>query len=361
MKIDKAPVLLTVMLVCAMLIAACSAQPTPIPLPTVIPTQTPIPTPTFAPFVPMDAAAQADALGRGMNFGNMLEAPSEGAWNVTLQESYFDAVKDAGFKTIRLPVRWSAYTSAEPPYTIDPAWFERVDWAVQNALARDLNIVVNVHHYSELMTDTERELPRFQAMWRQIAEHYKDYPANLVFELYNEPNGMSAKRWNEIAAETLEGVRESNPTRNVMLGGTDFNSVNGLLELQLPKDDPHLIATFHYYLPLEFTHQGADWVNGSNAWLGTTWGTGNDKSYIDYDMDRASRWAKENARPLWLGEFGAYRKADMDSRAKWTAYTAREAERHKINWAYWDFAADFAAYDRAENAWIQPLLKALMP
>ena len=37
-------------------------------------------------------------------------------------------------------------------------------------------------------------------------------------------------------------------------------------------DDAHLIVTFHYYLPFEFTHQGAEWIgDASNAWLGTTW------------------------------------------------------------------------------------------
>lgn len=345
-----------------LLIAACTAQPAPAPLPpTAAPTPVPTATPTPEPFVAVDATEQAAQLGRGINFGNMLEAPVEGAWGIILQESYFDAVQEAGFQTIRLPVRWSAHASDTAPYTINEDLLRRVDWAIAMATQRDLNIVVNMHHYQELMTDGEGQRARFAAMWKQIAERYKDQPSNVLFELLNEPNAMSAKYWNQIALETLAVVRESNPTRNIVLGGADFNSVNGLLELKLPKEDPHLIATFHYYLPFEFTHQGADWVNGSGAWLGKTWGTSHDKTQLDYDLYRANQWSKDNARPVWLGEFGVYKEADMDSRIKWTTYVAREAEKRSINWAYWEFGADFGAYDRLKNEWNEPLLRSLIP
>lgn len=345
------------LLLCVFALASgCGAQPTPIP-----PTAVPAPTATLAPFVAMDATEQAAQLGRSINFGNMLEAPTEGAWGLTLQEEYFDLVKDVGFDTVRLPTRWSAYADTKPPYTIDERFFERIDWAIQNALERDLNIVVNVHHYTELMADPKTERPRFAAIWKQIAERYKDYPSNLLFELYNEPNAMTDRVWNQIAAETLAVVRESNPTRNIVIGGVDHNSVNGLLTLELPANDPHLIATFHYYLPFDFTHQGAEWVPNSDPWLGTTCCDGNDKAIIRYDMDRAAQWGKENNRPVWLGEFGAYRKADMDSRVVWTTTVAREAEKRGINWAYWEFGADFGVYDRIKGEWVEPLLTSLMP
>src|SRR5512142_2465840 len=72
-------------------------------------------------------------LGRGVNLGNALEAPTEGDWGVVLQDEYFDLVKQAGFASIRLPVRWSAHAQTEKPYTIDPVFMKRVDWAVANA------------------------------------------------------------------------------------------------------------------------------------------------------------------------------------------------------------------------------------
>lgn len=335
------------------------------------PTQAPIspPSPTLGPSNtlvspgrPLDPFEQAQVLGRGVNFGNALEAPHEGEWGIVLEDRFFDLAQAGGFQTIRLPVRWSAHADAQPPYKIDQAFFERVDWAIANATRRGLNIVVNMHHYEELMSRPADHRARFIALWRQIAERYRDQPHSMVFELCNEPNGMSSAQWNRIAQEALDAVRSTNPTRNIIIGGTDWNSVHGLMDLVLPDSDTHLIATFHYYLPFEFTHQGAEWVNGSSAWLGTQWlGTQDDKSRISHDLDRAMNWSQANRRPVWLGEFGAYRKADMESRLRWTSYIAREAERREISWAYWEFGADFGVYDRSRNAWNDPLLEALIP
>jgi endoglucanase len=319
--------------------------------------------PGAAPTPAPSALEQAAQLGRGINFGNALEAPREGEWGVTLQESFFDLVKLRGFQTIRLPVRWSAHALPESPYTIDNAIFERVDWAIEQATQRGLNIVVNVHHYEELMREPEAHRERFKALWKQIAERYRAQPNTVLFELLNEPTDqLTVERWNALLAETLAVVRQSNPTRNIVIGGVDWNSVRKLGELELPADDRHIIGTFHYYLPFEFTHQGAEWVNGANAWLGTTWEERPaTKSGISNDFARAVRWSEETGRPVWLGEFGAYSKADMVSRSRWTHVVAREAEQHGIGWAYWEFCSGFGVYDAREGTWNEELVTALVP
>ena len=73
-------------------------------------------------------------LGRGVNLGNALEGPTEGAWGVVLEEEFFDLIADQGFDSVRIPIRWSAHAEVAAPYTIDPKFFERIDWAVENAL-----------------------------------------------------------------------------------------------------------------------------------------------------------------------------------------------------------------------------------
>lgn len=66
-------------------------------------------------------------LGNGINLGNALEAPAEGEWGVTLQPGYFKVIKDAGFKHVRIPIRWSAHAQVEAPFAIDATFFDRVD------------------------------------------------------------------------------------------------------------------------------------------------------------------------------------------------------------------------------------------
>jgi endoglucanase len=303
-------------------------------------------------------------LGRGVNMGNALDAPSEGAWGFTLEEKYFQAAKDAGFNSVRIPVRWSAHAMTEPPYTIDPNFMKRVDWAVNCALSRNMPVMLNVHHYYELFSDPNSHRERFLAIWQQIAEHYKDYPQILLFEPINEPSGkLSGSVLSSVLKQTIDIIRKSNPDR-IIIAGSEWNVAGKLSSLQIPKEDRDIIVSIHSYSPLEFTHQGAPWVtdHDSNAWLGTKWtGTDAEKKAIEKEFDIAVAWAKKNNRPVNLGEFGSFNKADMESRARYTKFVAEAAIERGFSFNYWQFDSDFAVYDIKTNTWIKPLLDALVP
>src|SRR5579859_5766880 len=272
-------------------------------------------------------------LGRGINIGNALEAPKEGAWGVTLKADYFKAIKQAGFATVRLPVNWAAHAAKEAPYAIDAKFAERVDWAIDQALKNELNIIVNVHHYGEMDTDPDKHLPRLVAIWEQISEHCKARPEGLVFELLNEPHTkLVDAKWNAAIPKLLAAIRKHHPTRPVIVGPPFWNAIWALDKLQLP-DDKNLILTVHFYDPFEFTHQGASWAKGADKWKGRKWtGSDADQAAIRKSLDQAAAWAKKHARPVFLGEFGAYQEGDMESRARWTRFVAREAEKRSFSW-----------------------------
>ena len=223
-------------------------------------------------------------LGRGINIGNSLDAPREGAWGVGLEAEYFDIIADAGFGHVRLPISWAGYADTEAPYLIpdgdDPtidhpdyrSIWERVDWAIDQAEAAGLNIIVNVHHYDAIHDDPRAEEARFLAMWEQIADRYVDAGEHVYFELLNEPNTTfddEPELWNDLAAKSLAIVREQHPTRPVLIGPVGYNAIDRLDDLVLP-DDPNIISTVHVYEPFDFTHQGATWVDPVRP-LGTRW------------------------------------------------------------------------------------------
>jgi endoglucanase len=302
-------------------------------------------------------------LGRGVNLGNALEAPQEGEWGVTLQEAYFELIAERGFDSVRIPIRWSTHAALEEPYTLDPDFFERVDWAVENALSRDLAVVINFHHYEEIFSDPEGHQERFLSLWQQVAAHYQAYSPDLYFEILNEPHDkLDAKHWNRLLVSALDIIRDTNPERMVIIGPPEWNGVHQLRALELPDADRNIIVTFHYYEPYHFTHQGAEWAEGSQSWLGLTWeGSDRQKNDITRALDGAAAWAEEHDRPIYLGEFGAYSKADIDSRVRWTRFVAQSAAERDMSWAYWEFCAGFGVYDPDLNIWINPLVAALLP
>ncbi|MCS7087486.1 MAG: cellulase family glycosylhydrolase, partial [Thermoflexales bacterium] len=165
------------------MLAACSPN-----VPRVKPTETPTEAAAMtqgvalAPeerFAPIDPFEMQKRLGRGINVANALEAPREGDWGIVIEDYFFPLIRQAGFDTVRIPIRWSAHALREAPYTIDPAFFERVDWVIEQALNSDLNVVINVHHYEELFENPNAEWDRFLALWDQIATRYKDLPPTV--------------------------------------------------------------------------------------------------------------------------------------------------------------------------------------
>jgi endoglucanase len=312
-------------------------------------------------------AAERDAfywnslIGRGVNLGNALEAPKEGDWLVRLKEDYFELIADAGFNSVRIPVRWSAHAGTTPPYTLDKAFLARVDWAVDQALSRGLVAIVNIHHYHELMETPEAHKDRFLAIWKQLSEHYRNHPERLYFEVLNEPHkNLTAGLWNVYQKEAVSLIRKSNPDRAILVAPTGWNTIDQLENLKLPGDG-NLIVSIHYYEPFRFTHQGAGWVK--RDWpVGVQWrGAAEEKREVAARMDRAAGWAREKGVPLNMGEFGAYSKADMASRARWTAFVRSAAEERGISWNYWEFCSSFGVYDPSNRIWRTDLLKALLP
>lgn len=341
-----------------------------------------------------DPFVQAERLGKGVNLGNALEAPTEGEWGLTLHESYFQIIADGGFDTVRVPVKWSAHASNEPPYTIDEPFLERVDWVLDQALARKLNVVIDLHHYDELFEAPDEHKERFLTIWKQLAQRYKDRPLSVYFEPLNEPHGnLTAPVWNDLLAEAIKEIRSMDKRHTIIIGTSEWGGIGGLSQLQIPEEEKNAIVTFHYYDPFLFTHQGSEWNGPETGTIGLTWPgppatkvepaeaaknvpwvkswfrnyntqpskyNPASREQVLSDLDKAAAWGKENNRPLWLGEFGAYSKADMDSRIRWTHFVRSEAEKRSMAWAYWEFGAGFGVYNRESGQWNSGLHKALI-
>jgi endoglucanase len=311
----------------------------------------------------VDPFEQNILLQHSINLGNALEAPSPGEWGVVLEESYFKLIKEAGFTAVRIPCRWSAHTNSSAPFKIQSDFMNLVKWALNQAQKNDLAAVINIHHFNELFSNPDQEKDRFLSIWEQLAGELKDYPTSVFFEVLNEPHDkLTAELWNVYLQEAVNVIRSIDSTHTLIIGTAEWGGVAAMQKLKLPENEDNLIFTFHYYNPFQFTHQGAEWMDGSDEWLGTQWlQSPTEVNAIRSEFEAVKVWAKQHNVPVFLGEFGAYNKADMDSRARWTNFVAREAEKNNFSWAYWEFIAGFGVYDGEQNSWREPLLNALIP
>ena len=128
------------------------------------------------PFVFGVPPAAASHFTKGINLGNRLEAPNEGDWGGTIQAEDFPFIAQRGFDHVRIPIRFSGHALAAAPYTIDAAFFSRVDTVLNQAAAANLAVVVDMHAYDELAADVTAQRDRFVALWTQIAARYQGRP-----------------------------------------------------------------------------------------------------------------------------------------------------------------------------------------
>ena len=225
-------------------------------------------------------------------------------------------------------------------------------------------MILDEHDYNLCGKDAAGSKPRLLAFWEQVAEHYQDAPNAVLFEILNEPNTqVTPELWNAWIREALAVIRKTNPRRNVVIGPAWWNNIRYLEKLELPESDRNLMVTVHYYVPMNFTHQGAQWNRATANLSGITWGTDGEKRQVEDDFAGVQEWSKAQKRPILLGEFGAYDRggADIDSRVRYTSEVARQAEKLGWGWAYWQFDSDFVVYDMGKDEWVRPIWRALIP
>ncbi len=233
----------------------------------------------------------------------------------------------------------------------------------------NLNIVLNLHkaigNYCdikenvELLKDAELQ-KRFIALWLEFEKRFADKPG-IAFEILNEVRNVDPDLWNNLAEITLTEIRKINKARKVIIGSTNWNSVNTLKDLRI-YTDKNVIYTFHMYEPFGFTHQRgvlqADplFYNRKMEYPGdvekyrhyekTVYGIENplpnytemNKEFIYDHLIEAVEFIKKNPNKiLWCGEFGTIRHADIKYRENWMRDVISFLTENGIPYCVWNY------------------------
>ncbi|NKE61842.1 cellulase family glycosylhydrolase [Lentzea sp. PSKA42] len=260
------------------------------------------------------AMDQVAAMQPGWNLGNTLDSTGadETSWgNPRITEALLDNVKAQGFKSIRLPVTWSAHLA--PDGTIEAAYLDRVKEVVRWTLARDLYVMINVHHDSwqwinAMPSDRTGVLNRFNAVWTQLAAAFRDFGSKLTLESVNEPQfaGSSGQAQEiqllgELNASFRDIVRRSggnNAGRLLILPTLHTSADQPLIDALATQirgfNDPNLAATVHYY---------GYWPFSVNIAGGTRYDATAQNDLTGY-FDRVYNAFVAKGVPVILGEYG---------------------------------------------------------
>lgn len=279
---------------------------------------------------------------RGINIGNTLEPPQVGEWNNEyISEYFFDDYVSAGFNTVRIPIRWDKHTTKEPPFIVASTWLDTIEQVIDWGIERDLFLIINAHHDWWLVNnyDSQQTKERFHAIWNQIAKKFKDKSPKLLFEIINEPHGMSKENVDELNRDILKIIRKNNPQRIVIYGGHSWSNSDHLLSAEV-LNDQYIIGYFHSYDPWEFAGKG----NG-------LWGSEFDVNQIKNKFKAVKDWSEVNNIPVIISEFGAIHDCDYNSRMLHYFTYVKEAVSNGFAFQAWDDGGQFKIYNRNARTW----------
>ena len=356
-------------------------------------------------------------MGRGINVGNVLSAPVEGNWATALAETYIEDIASVGFTNVRIPMDFfgartsgdtsiysknagtiASYTGNPSDYLVSSSYLDRVEEIINWSLNNNLVVILDFHgktlkeefsytfspksqhaEYYTHPTSAKRaaDNEKFRAIWTQIADRFKDYSYDLLFEVINEPYFfLTDVEMDVLNTDIINIIRNSgynNTDRNIIITGGSENSYEAPLQISntILNSDDNLIATFHYYWPRAFTASGEEAHNDYD------WGTPADKAEIDTNFGAVKSWSQTNSIPVFLGEFAADNEGgynydtntygdfggpDPVSRAEYFGYLGQKAIDLGFAFAAWDAGhkSNKTIYIENTRSWIVDVRNALL-
>ncbi len=289
---------------------------------------------------------------RGMNISNWLEAPWQTNWPTETGYTKADLqlMKDAGIKSLRLPINFAEISDSIYPYNVDTAHvlFQRIDTVIKWADELSMNLIIDNHHGWELTNENWRSYKdRFAKLWGTVAKRYQYLdPDQYFFELLNEPpipfNDLDSL--NLLFTTAIDSIRNYTTEHSIIVS-PNLGSWGMAFDLYRPLEDTNLIYTWHCYDPIDFTHQGFSW--GTQYPAGTPFPYENSfyEQFLYTGLQRVIHWKDSFDMPLFLGEFGVSEHADADSRCRWVELVTHTSDSMDIPWFYWDWRWDFSMFN----------------
>lgn len=306
------------------------------------------------PFREMTAAEIVAEMGTGWNLGNTMDGhtgftPNETLWqNVETTQEIIKTVHDLGFNTIRVPVTWGTMIDDENDYLINEKWMSRVQDIVDYAINMNMYVIINVHHDGAEQSgwlhiaaeDTAPIKVKYEAVWRQIAERFRDYDEHLIFESMNEVTGPGNSvaedtavimEFNQIFVDTVRATGGNNTERWLSVPGryTNITNTTGASSgFALPKDstENRIFVSVHHY----------DWTFGLQENMNDTTWTESETRALKSEFKKLYDTFTSKGIPVILGEYGAVNKNNTEERTYHMEVVNYLCQLYGVVPVYWD-------------------------
>ena len=308
---------------------------------------------------------------KGVNLGGWLSQCShtKERYDTFIRKEDIERIASWGADHVRMPIDYNLVEDNDG--NVIESGYAYIDNAIKWCGECGLKLVLDLHKTAGFSFDkgenesglfeSDALQERFYKLWEKLAERYAKYSDRVAYELLNEVTDKSySDTWNKMIPVCIERIRAKAPDTTIIVGGYWNNSPDALPDLVKP-DDSNVVLSLHCYDPLNFTHQGAPWVDG----MDTSFRTGFDEAsttpgYFEERFRAALETAEKYDAALYCGEYGVIDRASPEDILKW--YKAIHAAHEKFNmsrcaWSYKQM--DFGLSDDRMSGVIDELVKYL--
>lgn len=323
-----------------------------------------------------EAMLFVNSMGAGWNLGNTFDSSDctwlsnkldyESGWcGIKTTKEHIKAVKKMGFSTVRIPVSWHDHVDGN--LNIDSAWLNRVAEVADWCLAEDMKVIINIHHdnnggFYPSKAKLDESLKYVKAIWKQVAEKFKDYDERVIFQALNEPRlaGTNYEWWWPDSANPPVEVRESmeciNKLHQAMVDTVRATGGNNakrylLVVAYAGKGEIDGVLSPYYKLP-------TDTVEGRLIVDAHFYGTSTDRAHSVLD-GIYNKYIKSGI-PAVITEYGADEsgtkqyKDDDTGYAKLAGDFFSYARARGISVCIWDDNGNISIFDRFSYNWRAP-------
>lgn len=244
---------------------------------------------------------------------------------VTFRDNYITRkdisfIKSTGLNHIRVPFNFKFFLVEDHPKIWIEEGFKRLDDVIKWCKEEQLYVVLDLHaapggqtgdniddswSYPFLFEDNQAQLTTI-ALWKKLAERYKDEDIVIGYDLLNEPlpHYLENKDELNLLLEPLykkitEAIREVDNNHIIFIGGAQWNTNFAMFGEPF---DKKVVYTFHKY------------------WMPPVQGEIQD--YVDF--------SNRHNVPMWLGESG-------ENEDEWIDSFRVLLETNNIGWCFWPY------------------------
>lgn len=338
----------------------------------------------------IDLDTRFNRLTQGINLSHWFSQTqdySNHRLNTFITHQDLNSISSLGFQHVRLPIDPILLFNENDPTTLNSHYLDHLDRALNLIFENDLAVVVNLHtneYIKEKLATDDSFVEKFSLFWGSLAKHLSSYSSDQVFlEIINEPafnwfypqNPLA--RWEQVQNQLIESIRLNAPDHTIIATSHDWSTIDSLVQLT-PVADRNVVYNFHFYEPMVFTHQGADWIHENLAHItNLPYGVSDDECELllpeignqkavdlvygycqeEWNRDKikarigtVAAWANQHQVRVTANEFGANRFwVRPEDRMAWIHDVRSVLEEYDMGWTMWDYSGTFALAPRTDG------------